>query len=121
MSFGDFVQTQRLADHSNSVFKDMKANKNDAKNQMELNRDKNMLKDSEVTKGPKNIDPKLKKSCHSRFFKENDKAVVKMSFQEFLKYNKLNKEWKTDLLDTHYKLGEKDEQINSINREFLNP
>jgi len=43
-----------------------------------------------------------------------------MSFKEFLKANKLNKEWKKDLLDTHYKLGEKDEEgTTSVNRQFL--
>jgi hypothetical protein len=59
---------------------------------------------------PKNIDPKVKTSCHAKFFKKNDEIVVKMSFQEFLKANKLNKEWKANLLDTHYKLGEMDEE-----------
>jgi hypothetical protein len=120
MSFGDFDETRRHPDKSKSVFKDMKANTEDSKRQLEQNRDKVMIKDSEVTKGPSNINPKFKTSCHSKFFKKMDNATVRMSFQEFLKYNELNKEWKADLLDTHYKLGEKDEQINSTHRQFMN-
>ena len=41
-----------------------------------------------------------------------------MSFQEFLKHNELNKEWKRDLLDTHFEVGNDDDNINSVNREF---
>lgn len=42
-----------------------------------------------------------------------------MSFQEFLKMNELNKEWKRDLLDTHYELGNDESKINTVHREFL--
>ena len=66
-----------------------------------------------------NLEPATKTSCHSKFFKDKDPFVVRMSFQEFLKANKLNKEWKEDLLDTHYKLGNDASKSNSVHREFM--
>ena len=78
-----------------------------------------MLDDNKVTEMDRNLEPKMKKSVHLKFFKKKDKAIIRMSFQEFLKANKLNKEWKKDLLDTHYKLGEKDSEMNTVHREFL--
>lgn len=87
---------------------------------MEENKEKVLLKDSQVTKMPSNSDPKMRKSCHAKFFKVKDKKVIKISYKEFIKANKLNKEWKKDLLDTHYKQGEMDEEgSTSCNRQFL--
>ena len=45
--------------------------------------------------------------------------TVRISFQDFLKMNKLNKQWKKDLLDTHYELGKDDANVKTVNHEFL--
>lgn len=67
----------------------------------------------------RNLDPIYKSSCNNKFFKPKEVAEVRMSFQDFLKANKFNKDMKTELLDTHYKLGEGEEAMNSTHRQFL--
>jgi len=40
---------------------------------LEENKEKVLIKDSKVTKMPPNIEPKMKKSCYEKFFKEKAK------------------------------------------------
>jgi len=92
-----------------SIFKDMKDSQQQNKKMLEANREKVMLRDSQVTKMARNINPKCKTSCHSKFFKEKEQAVIRISFQEFLKANELTKQRKLDEQETHHKLAEGDD------------
>ena len=102
-----------------SIFKDVDINQQENSRIAKSNRKMILQEDNGVVRMDRNLEPINKASVHNKFFKPKDKIVVRMSFQDFLKANKLNKEMKADLLDTHYKLGETDEQINSTHRQFL--
>ena len=102
-----------------SIFKDVDTNQQENSRIASLNRKLILHDDNGLVRMDRNLEPLNKTSCNNKFFKPKEKAEIRMSFQDFLKANKLNKDMKIELLDTHYNLGEEDDQINSTHRQFL--
>ncbi|CAI2386769.1 unnamed protein product [Moneuplotes crassus] len=118
-SMGNYDLTKRIPETRRSLFCRLDEDRQERGEENKKNWKTVEINDAKVTRMPSNLEPKNKTSCHAKFFKAKSKKLIKMSFQEFLKANKFNKEKKQELLETHYKLGEKDDKGGSLNQEFL--